>query len=256
MSIAVVTGAAGGIGRAINRALGKAGYAIAVVDLDIGRCEAEAAALAGEGIRAFAAPADITDNGAVTRMADIVSAMDDVAIVVNNAGHAFAPNLETTSADDWRHEMAVNLDGAYHVSRAFLPGMKDARRGVIVNIASINGIGAYGNPAYSVAKAGLLHFTRMLAVEYGPHGIRAVSVVPGSVRTPAWDHRIAKNPKLFDELRKFYPLGRIAEPEDVANVVAFAASDAARAITGSELIVDCGAQAGNSLVADLITAED
>ena len=79
---------------------------------------------------------------------------------------------------------------------------------------------------------------------------------PGSVRTPAWDHRLQKNPRLFDEILKFYPLRRIVEPEDVANVVAFAVSDAARAITGSELVVDCGALAGNSLMADLITDAD
>jgi NAD(P)-dependent dehydrogenase (short-subunit alcohol dehydrogenase family) len=257
MSIAVVTGAAGGIGRALNRTLGRQGHTVAVVDLEADRCAAEVASLAAEGIDAFAAPADIADAGAVEAMARIVLARGAVAVVVNNAGRASAPSFEAASGvADWHEAQSVNLNGAYYVARQFLPGMKAATSGVIVNIASTNGFGAYGNPAYSVAKAGLLHFTRQLAVEYGPFGIRAVSVVPASVRTPAWDHRLAKNPKLFDEILKFYPLRRIVEPQDVANVVAFAVSDAARAISGSELVVDCGALAGNSLIADLITEAD
>src|SRR5690606_33805222 len=144
--------------------------------------------------------------------------------------------------------LALNLDGANYVTRAFLPALKARRRGVIVNIASVNGLGTFGNPAYSVAKAGLIHLTRQLAVEYGPFGIRALSVVPGTVRSPAWDHRLAANPRLFAEIEKFCPLRRVAEPADVAAVVAFAVSDAARAMTGSELVVDCGLMAGNSLL--------
>jgi NAD(P)-dependent dehydrogenase (short-subunit alcohol dehydrogenase family) len=257
MTIAVVTGGAGGIGRALNRTLGRLGPTIAVVDLEPDRCASEVAALAAEGIDAFAAPADIADASAVDAMAKFVLARGSVAIVVNNAGKASAPSFEAAaSVADWHEAQSINLNGAYYVARQFLPGMKAARAGVIVNIASTNGFGAYGNPAYSVAKAGLLHLTRQLAVEYGPFGIRAVSVVPASVRTPAWDHRLAKNPALFDEILKYYPLRRIVEPQDVANVVAFAVSDGARAISGSELIVDCGALAGNSQISDLITEAD
>lgn len=256
MSIAVVTGAAGGIGRAINRALGRAGHTIAVVDLERERCEAEAAALAELGIAAFAAPADVTQVEAVAAMAERVLSRGEVRVVVNNAGRAVAPTFAATDEAQWRAELALNLDAAHAVTRRFLPGMVAAGGGVVVNIASINGIGAYGNPAYSVAKAGLLHFTRMLAVEYGPAGIRAVSVVPGSVRTPAWDARLERNPRLFEEILKFYPLRRIAEPGDVAGVVAFVVSDAARAITGTEIVVDNGASAGNGLMAALITEAD
>ena len=256
MPIAVVTGGAGDIGMAICRALGAAGHACAVVDVDEARCAAAAGTLQAEGLEAFAASADVADPEAVRAMADAVAARDDVAVVVNNAGKASAPDFESADEADWLEAQAINLNGAYFVTRAFLPGLKARGGGAIVNIASGNGLGAYGNPAYSVAKAGLLHFTRLLAVEYGPHGIRAVSVVPGSVRTRAWTHRIEKNPELMDELREWYPLGRIAEPEDVANVVAFVASDTARAITGSEILVDCGGLAGNTVLAELITAGD
>jgi NAD(P)-dependent dehydrogenase (short-subunit alcohol dehydrogenase family) len=256
MSIAVVTGGAGGIGAATCRALGRAGYTAAIVDIDATRMATLEVQLVAEGIAAFAVTADLTNHAAVAAMADAVLARGDVSVVVNNAGHAFAASFETADADDWRRSMALNLDAAHDVSRAFLPALKARGGGVIVNVASVNGIGSYGNPAYSVAKAGLIHLTRQLAVEYGPFGIRAVSVVPGSVRTPAWAHRLDANPKLIEEILKFYPLRRIAEPEDVAAVIAFVASDAARAITGTEIVVDNGLTAGNTLIADAITAND
>lgn len=256
MSIVVVTGAAGGIGRALGRVLGRVGHTIAVVDIEADRCTEAVEILARDGISAFAAPANISDIAAVTEMGRIINGRGDVAAVINNAGKASAPDLDSADEADWQAALDNNLTGAFNVTRQFIGGMKERRAGVIVNIASTNGFGAYGNPAYSVAKAGLLHYTRMLAVEYGPYGLRAVSIVPASVRTPAWDHRLAKNPALFDEILKYYPLRRIVEPEDVANVVAFAISDAARAISGSELVVDCGSRAGNSLISDLITEAD
>jgi NAD(P)-dependent dehydrogenase (short-subunit alcohol dehydrogenase family) len=256
MSVAVVTGAAGGIGRAITSTLGGAGHTIAVVDLEASRCETAVAELMDLGVDAFGVPADIADLRSVQIMAEHVLRKGTVAIVVNNAGKASAPNFHASGEEDWLAAQAVNLNGAYYVTEQFLPAMQEAKNGVIINIGSTNGLGAYGNPAYSVAKAGLLHYTKMLAVEYGRYGIRAVSIVPASVRTPAWDRRLEKNPRVFEDILKFYPLGRIVEAQDVANVVAFAASNAARAITGSELLVDCGARAGNSLIADLITDAD
>lgn len=256
MSIVVVTGAAGGIGQALGRVLGRLGHTIAVVDIEAERCADAVGSLTDAGIAAFAAPANISDLDAVAEMGRIVRSHGEVTALINNAGKASSPDLDSTDEADWQAALDNNLNGAFNVTRQFIDGMKERRAGVIVNIASINGFGAYGNPAYSVAKAGLLHYTRMLAVEYGPYGLRALSIVPASVRTPAWDHRLAKNPALFDEILKYYPLRRIVEPEDVANVVAFAISDAARAISGSELVVDCGARAGNSLISDLITAAD
>jgi NAD(P)-dependent dehydrogenase (short-subunit alcohol dehydrogenase family) len=256
MSIAVVTGGAGDIGHEICLALGKAGYTVAVVDRNVERCNAYAEELCGRNIDAFAVPADIADRASVNAMADAVSARGVVAAVVNNAGVASAPDFETTDDEDWLAAQAINLNGAYYVTRAFLPAMQTARKGVIVNISSGNGVGYAGAPAYSVAKAGLIHFTRMLAVEYGPHGIRALTVIPGSVRTQAWSHREKHNPRIWDDIRQWYPLGRIVEASEVASVVAFAVSDAASAMTGSTLTVDCGALAGNTVMAKLITAGD
>jgi NAD(P)-dependent dehydrogenase (short-subunit alcohol dehydrogenase family) len=256
MSIAVVTGGAGDIGTAICNVLGRAGYAIAVVDLSPEKCEAAAANLVADGIQAFAAPANISDSGSVALMADTVLAHGAVSAVINNAGVASAPALREADEEDWLSAQAINLNGHFFVAQRFLPSMCEARRGVVINVSSGNGLIYAGAPAYSVAKAGLIHYTRMLAVEYGKFGIRALTIVPGSVRTQAWAHRIAANPDLFEELRKWYPLGRVVEPIEVANVVGFAVSDAASAMTGSCLMVDCGIMSGNAVLSDLITAAD
>lgn len=229
---------------------------MAIADLSEEKCAVFADEIAGDGIDAFAAPVDITDKASVAAMGEAVRTRGAVGAVVNNAGVAYAPDFETTDEDNWSAALAVNLTGAYLVSRQFLPGMQQARKGVIVNISSGNGMIYAGQPAYSVAKAGLIHLTRMLAVEYGPYGIRALSVVPGSVRTQAWAHRAEVNPDIFDEIRRWYPLGRIVEAREVANVVAFAVSDAASAMTGSSLIVDCGGLAGNTVMAEEITRGD
>jgi NAD(P)-dependent dehydrogenase (short-subunit alcohol dehydrogenase family) len=256
MSIAIVTGGAGDIGREICGALGRVGFSIAIVDLSAEKCEAFASELARDNIAAFAAPADITDGESVEAMAVAVLSRGAVGAVINNAGVAYAPDFKTTSEESWNAAIDVNLTGAYRVSRQFLPGMQSARKGVIVNISSGNGMIYAGAPAYSIAKAGLIHFTRMLAVEYGPYNIRALSVVPGSVRTQAWAHRAEVNPNIFDEIRRWYPLGRIVEAREVANVVAFAVSDAASAMTGSSLLVDCGALAGNTVMSEEMTRGD
>jgi NAD(P)-dependent dehydrogenase (short-subunit alcohol dehydrogenase family) len=256
MSIAVVTGGAGDIGTAICKVLGKAGYTIAIVDLSADKCQAASDTLVAKGVDAFPAPANIADSASVALMAKAVLARGDVYAVINNAGVASAPDFAESSEEDWLAAKAVNLNGPFFVAQQFLPSMCDARKGVVINISSGNGIVYAGAPAYSVAKAGLIHYTRMLAVEYGKYGIRALTVVPGSVRTQAWAHRIAANPDLFEDLRKWYPLGRVVEVDEVANVVAFAISDAASAMTGSCLMVDCGILSGNTVLSDLITAAD
>jgi NAD(P)-dependent dehydrogenase (short-subunit alcohol dehydrogenase family) len=128
--------------------------------------------------------------------------------------------------------------------------------GSIVNIGSVNGLGALGDPAYSAAKAGMISLTRSLALEYGRFGVRANIVLPGTVRTPLWERRAKKDPKVLARLARWYPLGRIVEPEDVARAVGFLASDAASAITGAALPVDCGLSAGNIVMARELTLED
>jgi NAD(P)-dependent dehydrogenase (short-subunit alcohol dehydrogenase family) len=139
---------------------------------------------------------------------------------------------------------------------AVRPGMKRAGGGAIVNIGTVNGLYSVGNPAYSAAKAGLENFTKTLATELGRDNIRANIICPGTVRTPAWDRRVKKDPQVFDRLRKWYPLGRVAEPIDIARAAAFFASDAAAYISGATLVVDGGLTAGNAVfTAELIVSK-
>ena len=127
---------------------------------------------------------------------------------------------------------------------------------LIVAIGSVNGLGALGDPAYSAAKAGMISLTRSLAVEYGRHGIRCNIVLPGTVRTPLWERKAGADATTLERLRKWYPLGRIVDPDDVSKAVAFLASDAAAAITGVALPVDCGLTAGNIVMTRELTLED
>ena len=113
--------------------------------------------------------------------------------------------------------------------------MRRAGGGAFVYVASVNALAHFGNPAYSAAKAGLLALMRAVAVEEGRHGVRANAVCPGSIRTPAWDHRLARDPGVVERVGRLYPLGRLVEPREVAEAVTFLASDAASGVTGAAL---------------------
>jgi NAD(P)-dependent dehydrogenase (short-subunit alcohol dehydrogenase family) len=118
--------------------------------------------------------------------------------------------------------------------------------GAVVNVGSVNGLLALGNPAYSAAKAGLLSFTQSLATEYGPKGIRANMVSPGTIQTgsPSWQKRLARDPDVFEKLARWYPVGRVGKPTDIAAAIAFLASDEAAFVNGANLVVDGGLTAG------------
>ena len=151
--------------------------------------------------------------------------------------------------------ISLNLEAAFLCFRA-VEDMLKASKGSLVNIASVNGLAVFGHPAYSAAKAGLLHFTRLVAVEYGKFGIRANAVAPGTVRTQAWEKRAAANPNVFEEAKRWYALQRVVDPVDVANAVSFLASPLAAAITGVCLPVDCGLTAGQAELAHTFSQSD
>ena len=254
--VVAITGAAGGIGRELCRHFGGEGAVIAALD----RSEAVtglAEALGASGVRAQSAVVDIGDSAAVaSAFTELIAALGPVDILVNNAGVSRNPSLERTTPEGWRDDVNANLNGAFNCSHAVLPAMKERRAGVIVNIGSVNGLGALGDAAYSAGKAGMISLTRSLAVEFGRYGVRANIVCPGTVRTPIWDERASRNPEVLEELQRWYPLRRIVEPIEVMRAVVFLASDAASAITGVVLPVDCGLSAGNIVMARELTLED
>lgn len=250
--LALVTGAAGDIGRAIAQRLKSGHDLVLMTDRDPEAVRAAADAL-GDGFAAL--KLDVTDPESCAAVAAEAGKLGQVATLVNNAGGVQAASLQSTRPEDWQADRALNLDAPFYVFRALVPQLK-ATKGSVVNIASVNGMAVFGHPAYAAAKAGMIHLTRLIAVEYGKFGIRANAVAPGTVRTKAWEARAAQNPNVFAEAAAHYPLGRIVAPEDVAEAVGFLASPLAAAITGICLPVDCGLTAGIPALAHTFTQSD
>jgi NAD(P)-dependent dehydrogenase (short-subunit alcohol dehydrogenase family) len=254
--VVAVTGAAGGIGQELCRYFASEGANIAAIDISP-KVSLFAAELKGRTGLVAHAVADIANSDEVKKTFESFGhQLGPIDILINNAGFSEHPTLAKTDPVAWQHDINGNLNGAYYCTHAVIPGMKAKGKGSIIAIGSVNGLAALGDPAYSAAKAGLMSLTRSLALEYGRFGIRANIVLPATVRTPLWDHRVAKNPTVLAKLIHWYPLGRIVDPIDVARAVGFLASDAAAAITGIALPVDCGLTAGNIAMARELTLEE
>jgi NAD(P)-dependent dehydrogenase (short-subunit alcohol dehydrogenase family) len=247
-----ITGAAGGIGQWLCRFFGQEGATVAALDRSE-KVNGLVDTLSRDGIRATAAVADISSADSVKAA---FAGFGDVHLLINNAGVSRYPTLAVTEPAGWEADIASNLNGAYACAHAVLPQMVARRSGSIVSVSSVNGLLALGDPAYSAAKAGMIALTKALAMEYGRYGIRANCVLPGTVRTSIWDERKAKDPNVLKVLERWYPLGRIVEPDEVARVIAFLASDAASAVTGAAIPVDCGLTAGNIVMARELTLEE
>jgi NAD(P)-dependent dehydrogenase (short-subunit alcohol dehydrogenase family) len=256
-AVALVTGGASGIGRAIAERIAREGADVAILDKNEESAEAVAARLRAGRRKSIAIAVDITNDTAVAKAVGLaVEALGPISVLVNNAGGVTGQTFEDTDPAIWRADIDLNLNGAFYVTRAATPSMLGRGGGAIVNVATVNGLTSISEPAYSAAKAGLLQFTRQLAVEYGPRGIRANAVVPGSIRTPIWDRRLAKAPHILDVLKRWYPVGRVGEPDDVAAAVLFLSSAEAGFINGAHLLVDGGLMAGlPQMTRDILMAE-
>lgn len=243
--LVILTGAGGGIGTVLVDRLAEAGARLIVADRPDAHFDARAIDCLGFDL-ADRVSCESAAQGCLARH----GAPD---IVISNAGFTRAETLATTDNDSWDIELAINLSGTRHFTAPLVASMRARGRGALVFVASVNALGHYGNPAYSAAKAGLLAYMRALAVEAGPDGVRANAVCPGSVRTPAWDHRFEKSPGLAARIAPLYPLRRMVEPREVADAVLFLASDAASGITGVSLPVDAGLTAGSPAFVEAIS---
>ena len=247
--ITVITGAGSGIGAVLAARAAARGDRVVIADID-----GDAAARVSAGI-AGSVPigVDVTVREQVSEsISRIEKDLGPVGLLVNNAAVASDIPFGSLPEEIWRRDIAVSLDGAFHTISAVLPGMIAAGGGVIVNIASVNGLTYVGNEAYSATKAGLISLTKSIAVRYGRHGIRCNAVAPGTIATPIWEQRRAVDPDVMTRAAKWYPLGRIGRPEDVASAVLFLAGDDASWITGVTLPVDGGLLAGRLQMADEI----
>ncbi|MGF6964447.1 NAD(P)-dependent dehydrogenase (short-subunit alcohol dehydrogenase family) [Paraburkholderia sp. WC7.3g] len=252
--VVLVTGACGGIGSVLCERFVEAGDTVLALDIDAAALQALSARLGADKIAPVAV--DLGDAAAVQQaVAVAVAQRGPVDVLVANAGAALGASLASTDAASWQHDIHLNLNGTYHTVEAVRASMIERQRGALVLIGSVNGLAALGHPAYSAAKAGLISYTKALAIELGRYGIRANIVCPGTVKTQAWQARVDKNPQVFEELKKWYPLRDFATPDDIADAVLFLASPQARVITGVALPVDGGLMAGNRLMAQELTLE-
>lgn len=240
----IVTGAARGIGREIATTLARAGARIAVVDYDRDEAEVAVAALRQEtGGQHLALEVDVRDPTSVRALAtEVASRWPSVDVLVNNAGIARNTPSEDVTDEEWRDVMAVNLDGVFFMAREFGRGMLTARRGTIVNIASMSGL-VVNKPQpqahYNASKAAVIMLTRSLAAEWADRGVRVNSVSPGYIGTDM-TKRGLENPEWRRTWLAMTPQNRVGAPHDVALAVQYLASDAAGYVTGENLVVDGG----------------
>ncbi len=245
--VAVVTGAAAGIGLAIARRLARAGYDIAVADIDGAGAEEATKQIREGGRRAAAISCDVGDRASAVRMAEeAAGALGDIDLLVNNAAIARLGPLVSFAEQDWRDLFRVNVDGVFFCCQAVLPGMLERMKGNIVNIASWNAkLGAPNFGAYSATKFAVIGLTQALAREVASQAIRVNAVCPGIVAGTPMRASVERQGQAFglppsSERAKVVPLGRLASPEDIANVVAFLASDEAAYMTGQAINVTGG----------------
>jgi len=254
--VAIITGSGSGLGRVLAHRFAAEGAAVVVADVVEQRATTVADEISGAGGRSLAQTTDVTNAADVDAMVEAArEAFGSVEILVNNAAKATDADFLDVSEEAWDEDVAIALKGSFLCSQAVLGDMTENRSGVILNISSVNALAYFGNEAYSAAKAGILNLTRSLAVRYGPFGVRVNAIAPGTLRTPAWEQRRQKDPDVFDRVAKWYPLGRIGEPEDVAGAALFLASDEAAWISGAVLPIDGGLTAGNMEMAREIINE-
>ena len=247
-AVVAVTGSGSGIGLATCERLLAEGAVVHGADV------APAPPSLAEHERYRHTQLDVTDTAAL----DTVLRDVEADVLVANAGGTMASSHEMLTADLFRLEIDLNLEAAYRVTKAVLPSMITKGRGALVYIASVNGLFHVGNPGYSAAKAGLINLMRTLAVEYGPRGIRANCVSPGTIDTgnKSWARRRQRDPNIMATLTKWYPVGRVGRAEDIAAAVAFLAADEAGFVNGANLVVDGGLTAGIApMIAELVVED-
>ncbi|HET7350490.1 MAG TPA: glucose 1-dehydrogenase [Marmoricola sp.] len=244
--VAVVTGAARGIGAGTARRFAEEGAAVAVLDLDEGQAGTTAAELGGEA-KAIGVGCDVTDAASVeAATARVLEELGGWHILVNNAGITRDNLLFKMTEDDWDAVMGVHLKGAFLMSKAAQKTFVEQKYGKILNLSSVSANGNAGQANYSAAKAGVQGFTRTLALELGKFGVNVNAIAPGFIATEMTDATARRLRLDVEEFRKMNaeanPVKRVGHPEDIAAAAAFLCSDEASYITGQTLYVDGGAK--------------
>jgi 3-oxoacyl-[acyl-carrier protein] reductase len=237
--VALVTGGAQGIGRAIALLLAEQGGDIVVSDINLERAEETAREIEGRGRRAMAIRANVAVFEEVEKMVQaIIDRFSRIDILVNNAGIARDKLLLRMTEEDWDAVLDINLKGTFNCTKTVIRGMSKQRSGKIVNIASVVGeMGNAGQANYSASKAGVIGFTKTIAREFASRGVNVNAIAPGYIVTPMTD---VLPEKAKEELKRMIPMERLGQPEDVARGVLFLVSEASSYITGQVLNVNGG----------------
>ncbi len=240
-TVALITGAASGIGAASARRLGAEGARLALLDLDEAGGSALAKELDPSGERARFWRVDVGQREEVGAATDAAAAaFGRLDVVFNNAGIGAYGEVPDLDPDTWRRILSVDLDSVYYGCRAAVPHLRAAGGGAIINTASISGLhGDYGLAAYNAAKGGVVNLTRTLALDHARDGIRTNAVCPGPIET-ALTRPLLEIPSLVEEFERNIPMGRLGRADEVAGVVAFLASEDASYVNGACIVVDGG----------------
>jgi len=244
--VAVITGAAGGIGLGVATRFASEGASVAIVDLDESAAAEAAAGLPlAEGARSIGIGADVSRSADVeAAIGRVVADLGGIHVLMNNAGVIRDNLLFKMTEQDWDTVMGVHLKGAFLMSKAAQAHFVAQKYGKIVNVSSISALGNRGQANYSAAKMGIQGFTRTLAIELGPYGVNVNAVAPGFIVTPMTDATAARmglDPEAFRQaVADANPVRRVGYPEDIAAAAAFLASDEASYVTGQTLYVDGG----------------
>lgn len=243
---ALVTGGGSGIGHSVCKRLTSEGAEVLVLDLDLAAAEKTVSEIVAAGGSATAYACDVANRQMVLSTVGDIQTSTHIDILINNAGIGHVGNLENTSEEDFDRLYNVNVKGIFNMLSAVIPGMKARQHGVVVNLASIaSSVGIEDRFAYSMTKGAVLTMTYSVARDYINDGIRSNCISPGRVHTPFVDTYLDKNypdnrQEMFEQLSKSQPIGRMAQADEIAGLVAYLCSDEASFITGSNLPIDGG----------------
>jgi NAD(P)-dependent dehydrogenase (short-subunit alcohol dehydrogenase family) len=242
---ALVTGAARGIGAAIAQRLASDGFAVGVVDLDEADCAATVEAITAGSGSAIAVGADVADENAVNAaVARVAAELGPPTVLVNNAGFGPPAPIVGLATEQWDRVLGVNLRGPFFATRAAAPHMIDAGWGRVINIASVSAVRDPGRIDYASAKAGLLGFTKTLALQLGPHGVTANAIAPGYIVSDMTRASARREGVDFAEhqrrVAEVIPVGRVGQPEDIAHTASYLASPGAGFVSGQVIYVAGG----------------